>query len=121
MSPSSASRVRSVRVALPAPADDRAALITGASSGIGEAIALELARRGYQLVLVARRTDRLHALAGTLSTKAHVLPADLSDRDDRAALAGRIAALGLMPDILINNAGLARRAPGGEISSRTTT
>jgi uncharacterized protein len=110
MLPSSASRVRSVRVALPAPADDRAALITGASSGIGEAIAVELARRGYQLVLVARRTDRLHALAENLSVKAHVLPADLSDRDDRAALADRIAALGLIPDILVNNAGLARRA-----------
>src|ERR1700693_4805807 len=80
MLPSSASRVRSVRVALPAPADDRAALITGASSGIGEAIAVELARRVYQLVLVARRTYRLHALAENLSVKAHVLPADLSDR-----------------------------------------
>jgi hypothetical protein len=102
--------VRSVRVSLPAPADDRAALVTGASSGIGEAIALELARRGHQLVLVARRTDRLHALAGSLSTKAHVLPADLSSRTDRAALPGRVAALGVALDILINNAGLAGRA-----------
>lgn len=91
---------------IPAPGDDRAAIVTGASSGIGEAIALELARRGHQLVLVARRTDRLHALAGRLSTKAHVLPADLSSRTDRAALPGRVAALGLAPDILINNAGL---------------
>jgi short-subunit dehydrogenase len=97
-------------VGLPAPADDRAALITGASSGIGEAIALELARRGHQLVLVARRTDRLHLLAGNLSTKAHVLPADLSSRTDRAALPDRVAALGLAPDILINNAGLSSRA-----------
>jgi hypothetical protein len=71
---------------------------------------MELARRGYQLVLVARRTDRLHALAGSLSTKAHVLPADLSSRTDRAALPGRVAALGLAPDILVNNAGLAGRA-----------
>ncbi len=93
-------------MALPAPADDRAALVTGASSGIGEALALELARRGHQLVLVARRTDRLHALAGTLSTKAHVLAADLSSRTERAALPGRVAALGLTPDILVNNAGL---------------
>jgi uncharacterized protein len=100
-----------VRVALPAPADDRAALITGASSGIGEAIAVELARRGHQLVLVARRTDRLHALAGSLNTKAHVLPADLSSRTDRAALPDRVAGLGLAPDILINNAGLSGRAP----------
>ena len=82
---------------------------------------MELARRGHQLVLVARRTDRLHALAESLSPEAHVLPADLSDRDDRAALAGRVAALGLTPDILVNNAGLAQTCPGGEIGSRTTT
>lgn len=97
-------------MALPAPADDRAALITGASSGIGEAIALELAKRGHQLVLVARRADRLHALAACLNTKAHVLPADLSRRADRAALPDRVAELGLEPDILINNAGLSGRA-----------
>lgn len=96
---------------LPAPADDRAALITGASSGIGEAIALELGQRGYQLILVARRTDRLHALAASLSTKAHVLPTDLSSRTERAALPERVAELGLELDILINNAGLSGRAP----------
>lgn len=96
---------------LPAPAEDRVAVVTGASSGIGAAIALELARRGHQLVLVARRTDRLQGLADGLSIKAHVLPADLSSREDRAALPGRVAALGVTPDILVNNAGLARRAP----------
>jgi uncharacterized protein len=99
-----------VRVALPAPADDRAALVTGASSGIGEAIALELARRGHQVVLVARRTDRLHALAESMGPRAYVLPADLSSRADRAALLSRVAALGLAPDILVNNAGLSGRA-----------
>jgi short-subunit dehydrogenase len=93
-------------VGIPAPADDRVALVTGASSGIGEAIALELARRGHQLVLVARRTDRLHALAGSVSQKAHVLAADLSRPAERAALPGRVAELGLKPDILVNNAGL---------------
>ncbi len=96
---------------LPAPAEDRVAVVTGASSGIGEAIALELARRGHQLVLVARRTDRLQAIADRLSTKAHVLPADLSSRADRAALSARVAALGVATDILINNAGLTTRAP----------
>jgi uncharacterized protein len=97
-------------VGIPAPADDRVALVTGASSGIGEAIAVELARRGHQLVLVARRTDRLNALAGSISQKAHVLPADLSSRTERAELPDRVAALGLTPDILVNNAGLAGRA-----------
>lgn len=62
-------------------------------------------------MLVARRTDRLQALADGLSIKAHVLPADLSSREDRAALPGRVAALGVTADILVNNAGLARRAP----------
>ncbi|MEO8814688.1 MAG: SDR family oxidoreductase [Mycobacterium sp.] len=98
-------------MALPAPGDDRAAIVTGASSGIGAAIALELARRGHQVVLVARNADRLHALAGTLSPRAHVLPADLSRPSDRAALPGRVAALGLVPDVLINNAGLSTLAP----------
>jgi uncharacterized protein len=83
------------------------AVVTGASSGIGEAIARELARRGHQLVLVARRTDRLYELAETLNVKAHVLTADLSSRSDRAELPDRVAMLGLAPDILINNAGLA--------------
>jgi short-subunit dehydrogenase len=96
---------------IPAPADDRAALVTGASSGIGEAIAVELARRGHQLVLVARRTDRLNALAGSISQKAHVLTADLSKSAERAALPGRVADLGLEPNILINNAGLSVGAP----------
>jgi short-subunit dehydrogenase len=94
-------------VALPAPGKDRAAVVTGASSGIGEAVARELARRGHQLVLVARNTERLHALAADLApVRAHVLPADLSRRTDRAELPGRIAALGLTPDVLINNAGV---------------
>ncbi len=95
---------------LPVPAENRVAVVTGASSGIGEAIALELARRGHQLVLVARRTARLQALADGLSVKAHVLTADLSSRAERAALPARVAALGVVPDILINNAGLAGRA-----------
>lgn len=70
-------------------------------------MARELARRGHQLIVVARRADRLHALAAELSPHpVHVLPADLSRRAERAALAGRIADLGLVADILVNNAGL---------------
>ena len=96
---------------LPAPADDRAALITGASSGIGEAIARELARRGYRLVLVARRAEVLDALAGELGGRVDALPADLSVRADRAALPDRVATLGVTVDILVNNAGLSTVGP----------
>jgi len=93
-------------MALPPPGNDRAAIITGASSGIGEQFAGILSRRGYHVVLVARSADRLEALAAGLGSQAHPLPADLSDRTARAGLPDRVAALGLVPDILINNAGL---------------
>jgi hypothetical protein len=96
---------------LPAPADDRAALVTGASSGIGEAIARELARRGHRLVLVARRADVLDGLAHELGGRAQPLPADLSLRADRASLPDRVAALGVTVDILVNNAGLLTVGP----------
>jgi short-subunit dehydrogenase len=92
-------------MALPPPAADRAAIVTGASSGIGEQFAGILAGRGYQVVLVARSAVRLEALAARLGAQAHPLPADLSDRAERAALPDRVAALGLIPDILVNNAG----------------
>jgi hypothetical protein len=91
---------------LPPPASDRAAIVTGASSGIGEQLAGILARRGYQVVLVARSADRLAELAAELGPQAHPLPADLSDRSARANLLDRVAQLGLTTDILINNAGL---------------
>ncbi len=112
-------------VSLPPPADDRTAIVTGASSGIGEAIARELAKRRYGVTLVARRADRLEALATAVRTdggRASVLPADLSDRDARSGLLDRVAELGLVPDILVNNAGLstlgavARSDPASEMN-----
>jgi hypothetical protein len=96
---------------LPPPRDDGVTIITGASSGIGEEIAREFGRRGYRLVLVARRADRLTALAEELGGKAHVLPVDLSRRDERAALPDQVAALGVVPDILVNNAGMSNLGP----------
>jgi uncharacterized protein len=93
-------------MALPSPGNDRAAIVTGASSGIGEEFARILAGRGYQVVLVARRADALEEIAARLGAQAHPLPADLSQRSDRASLLDRVAALGLTPDILVNNAGL---------------
>ncbi|CAM4313148.1 putative oxidoreductase [Mycobacterium basiliense] len=93
-------------MALPPSGSDRAAVVTGASSGIGEEFARILSQRGYQVVLVARSADKLEALAGRLGPQVHPLPADLSQRSERAALLDRVAALGMTPDILVNNAGL---------------
>ena len=78
------------------------ALITGASSGIGRAIAVKLSHMGYETVLVARRTALLEKLAGVLTTPSYIVTADLSDID---ALKSIVKA---HPDIdlLINNAGL---------------
>jgi short-subunit dehydrogenase len=98
-------------MSLPAPGPDRAAVVTGASSGIGAEMARELARRGHQLVLVARSTDALARLADEVETTAHVLPADLADATARAELLDRITALGVQPDVLINNAGFSTLGP----------
>lgn len=86
------------------------ALITGASSGIGAEIARGLAARGVDLVLVARRADRLEALAADLrqfGVKVEVAPADLADEAARIALAAQYPAI----DILVNNAGLGAFGP----------
>jgi short-subunit dehydrogenase len=80
-----------------------AALVTGASSGIGEQFARQLAGRGHDLILVARRRDRLEQLAGELPGTAHVVPCDLAS--EAGALAGRVAELGVDIDLLVNNAG----------------
>jgi uncharacterized protein len=79
------------------------ALVTGASSGIGEQFARQLSARGHELILVARRGDRLERIAGELGETAHVLPCDLATEAD--SLGGRVAELGLDVDLLVNNAG----------------
>ena len=85
------------------------ALITGASSGIGAAFARAYASRGHDLALVARRADRLEALAAELSAahgvEAFALPADLAVLDAQAPILQAIAARGRHVDVLINNAG----------------
>jgi len=96
---------------LPPPGPDRAALVTGASSGIGAELARELVHRGHRVVLVARSEQKLATLAAELGECAHVLPADLSDRAARAKLPARIAELGLVVDVLVNNAGLSTLGP----------
>ena len=91
------------------------ALITGASSGIGEVFARELAARGADVVLVARNEGKLAELAGELaskhSVKAEVLAADLGQPGAGRALAEQVAARGLTVDVLINNAGFGFLSP----------
>ena len=80
------------------------ALITGASSGIGETFARQLAGRGYDLILVARRAERLEALAEQLPTAARVLAADLVTEEGLAAVEAAIRECPRL-EILVNNAG----------------
>jgi uncharacterized protein len=79
------------------------ALVTGASSGIGAEIAKQLSQRGYELILVARRSERLEQLASELPGAAHTIQCDLAN--DAASLPAKVAELGLDVDVLVNNAG----------------
>lgn len=87
----------------------RTALITGASAGLGRELARLAARDGHDVVLVARRKDRLQELAqeleGAHSVRATVMEADLSNRATPLAMLERARSAGIAVDFLINNAG----------------
>jgi len=89
----------------------RVAVITGASSGIGEATARALAASGHRLALLARRADRIEALAEELGTGAIAITADVTDRDALVAAAERVKSELGGADILVNNAGVMLLAP----------
>jgi short-subunit dehydrogenase len=95
------------------------AIVTGASSGIGHALALRLAEQDVRLVLASRNQDRLDALAKTIQQRggeAHVVPTDVADAAQRAHLIdATLAALGGL-DILVNNAGVGAMGPFIEAS-----
>lgn len=99
---------------MPSSIDDGTVLLTGASSGIGREMARQLAPRARRLVLVARRRDRLEALAQELQ-KAHsglevlIRAVDLSDREAVRALCEEMVDFGV--DVLINNAGFGDHSP----------
>ena len=80
-------------------------LVTGASAGLGAEFARLCAARGEELVLVARRLDRLEALAAEIGGSVHVVAADLSAADAPRRLIDEVESLGLHVDTLINNAG----------------
>ena len=89
----------------------RVAVITGASSGIGAATARALAASGYRLALLARRIDRIEALARELGDEAIAVEADVTDRDALVAAAERVHKELGGTDVLINNAGVMLLAP----------
>jgi short-subunit dehydrogenase len=102
----------------PKSAAKRRALVTGASSGIGEEFARQLAKKGYDLVLVARRGDRLEKLAAEFSqaqaTITEVIQADLGTTEGVKSVENRLAAGEI--DLLVNNAGFATRGDFAALS-----
>jgi short-subunit dehydrogenase len=96
-------------MALPPPGPNSTCLVTGASSGLGADMARELAKRGHNVVISARREDRLQTLAEELSkdcgVRAEAVACDVTDADSRASLIEKIASDGLDVEVLVNNAG----------------
>ena len=89
--------------------DGKVVILTGASSGIGKALAIALARQGASLVLAARRADKLHAVAGDcrdLGAKVLVQPTDVADMEACKSLVDATIDKFGRVDVLINNAGI---------------
>jgi len=99
-------------------------LVTGASSGIGKAIARELAGQGAHLILVARNAQRLEQEAEDLKIRfgvnVHVFPEDLEHLEERLELFAWVQKSGLVVDVLVNNAGVAHYGPFTEAGFEDT-
>jgi NADP-dependent 3-hydroxy acid dehydrogenase YdfG len=89
----------------------RVAVVTGASSGIGEATARALVAAGYRVALLARRAERITEIAAELGDNALAIEVDVTDRDSLVAAAGRVQGELGGADTLINNAGLMLLGP----------
>jgi NADP-dependent 3-hydroxy acid dehydrogenase YdfG len=94
--------------------DGTVAVVTGASSGIGEATARALAEEGARVALLARRRDRLEALAGELGDGASVHEVDVSDEDAVTRAISDVVAHHGRLDVLVNNAGYGSMSPAAE-------
>ena len=92
-----------------------ATLITGASAGLGAEFARQCAARGDEVVLVARRKNRLDALAAEIGDKAHVIVADLSEPDAGTKVVAEAMTHGMWVRTLINNAGFGLRGRFDEL------
>lgn len=96
-------------MALPAPSPASTCVVTGASSGIGAELARLLAERGHGVTLVARREDRLRALARELAqahgVRVEAIACDAGDPAERRRLAHELEQRGLVVEVLVNNAG----------------
>ncbi|MGH2906107.1 MAG: SDR family NAD(P)-dependent oxidoreductase [Solirubrobacterales bacterium] len=96
-------------MSIPIPSTNGTCLITGASSGIGSEFARQMAERGYNVTLAARRGDRLTELAAEIErdhgVRAHAVTCDVTDATQRAQMLADVAERGEQVEILINNAG----------------
>src|SRR5262245_46993366 len=95
-------------------------LITGASAGIGAALARTFAGNGHELMLVARREQKLRELADEIAALGRPRPqfqaVDLEQRDAVEQIAGAMTRLGIEPDVVVNNAGFGLLGPAASLS-----
>ena len=95
-------------------------LITGASAGIGAALARTFSNNGHELILIARREQRLQQLADEIAAlgrpRPHCMPVDLERHDAVAQISGAMARLGVEPETVVNNAGFGLLGPAASLS-----